>query len=492
MSSILLKNGTALLHSANRISKIEKNIKPGGDVKVIDCTDKIISPGFIDTHHHGWQTQLKGRHADELLLNYMVTGNAQSSQFTPTDIFYGQLSGYLEGLAAGTTTIVDHAHLTYSPEHVRSALSATISSGVRSVFCYTPINRIKHWNPITYHENVLEDWVMGTFEELASERKGLEDEGWGGGRVTLGFAWDLWFLGDEVSKAVFRKAHEAGVKTITCHFSTTPQIFGKNSLPELLGRLGLLDGRILLSHANGCTGRDCELMREAGTHVSSTPSTELQMAMGRSICFDASAEQPREIQSHSSLGVDCHSNNASSIILEARLGLQNARNHYNEGFLKDGKTTYKLPQSLSVEAAFNLATIQGARAVGMENKIGSLEVGKKADIVIFDGMSPGMVGAAQHDPTAAVVLHSSPSDIETVIVDGVVRKKEGKLVTVDVDEGVRQVVGRQSLEWRDIAREVVKSRERIQKEIDKLDFQKEKRVLMKALYIDEGVFVDGG
>lgn len=88
--SILLKNGVVLLHDANdhvepsrldiliqhgKISRLGNDIVAPGDAEIVDCSDRIISPGFIDTHHHGWQTQLKGRHADELLLEYMVTGS---------------------------------------------------------------------------------------------------------------------------------------------------------------------------------------------------------------------------------------------------------------------------------------------------------------------------------------------------------------------------------------------------------------------------------
>jgi cytosine/adenosine deaminase-related metal-dependent hydrolase len=88
-SSILLKNGTVLIHDdadhvkptkadilieGNKISKIEQHITAGSSVEVVDCTGKIISPGFVDTHHHVWQTQLKGRHADETLLDYIITG----------------------------------------------------------------------------------------------------------------------------------------------------------------------------------------------------------------------------------------------------------------------------------------------------------------------------------------------------------------------------------------------------------------------------------
>jgi cytosine/adenosine deaminase-related metal-dependent hydrolase len=87
--SIILKNGTFLLHDDNdhvtptttslliqggKIVTIAQDIEASKDIEIIDCTDKLISPGFVDTHHHGWQTQLKGRHANEQLLDYMVTG----------------------------------------------------------------------------------------------------------------------------------------------------------------------------------------------------------------------------------------------------------------------------------------------------------------------------------------------------------------------------------------------------------------------------------
>jgi len=93
--SILLQGGTVLIHGegdhvhplradilieGNIISKIEKGIQVSSDVEVIDCVDKIISPGFIDTHHHVWQTLLKGRHANDMLLDYMPKGMSQAEE----------------------------------------------------------------------------------------------------------------------------------------------------------------------------------------------------------------------------------------------------------------------------------------------------------------------------------------------------------------------------------------------------------------------------
>jgi cytosine/adenosine deaminase-related metal-dependent hydrolase len=123
---MVLKGGKVLVHDAhdniqvreadvlienNLIAKISPDIDDVADAEVIDCHMKIVSPGFVDTHHHLWQTQLKGRHANELLLEYLASGNLQSSNYTREDLYWGQLGGCLEAINAGTTTVVDHSHI---------------------------------------------------------------------------------------------------------------------------------------------------------------------------------------------------------------------------------------------------------------------------------------------------------------------------------------------------------------------------------------------
>ncbi|KAJ4988123.1 amidohydrolase [Stagonosporopsis vannaccii] len=499
-TGILLKNGVVLIHDAQdhvipvqtdiligngNIARIGAHLEAIDGVEIIDCIDKIISPGFIDTHHHGWQTQLKGRHADEQLLEYMVTGNLQSFQFSPEDVFYGQLAGMLEGIAAGTTTLVDHAHVTYSPDHAKRAIAATASSGIRSVFCYTPIMRVKEISPLTFHPNLLEDWVMQTFEELANQGP------FGAGRVTLGFAFDLFFLPPEVVKGIFAQVKGKGVKTITTHGSVS-----LGNTVQNLKLLDLLDESIIVSHGGEIKSPDAELIKAAGAHISSTPSSELQMAMGRPYCFDASfidggvSGDSIGLQDNASLGIDCHTLTGGSILAEARIGLQNARNTFGEYYLKQGKIPRTVPDSLSVEAAFNLATVKGAEAVNMRKDIGRITEGYRADLVIFDALSPSMVAAAQHDPVAAIVLHSTPADIDTVIVDGIVRKRNGKLLSVTVDAEARQATSEATLDWTTVAKRVVSSRARMQREIEKMDFKRTSEALFKVFHIDESRIVD--
>jgi hypothetical protein len=197
-----------------------------------------------------------------------------------------------------------------------------------------------------------------------------------------------------------------------------------------------------------------------------------------------------DVQSQCSLGVDCSSNNSASIVSEMRLLLQSARGDYNKKFYQKGvipKKVYK-----TVEEAFNLGTIQGARAVHMEDKIGSLAVGKLADIVVFDAMSSSMICGAQHDPVAAIVLHSSPADIEMVIADGVIRKRHWMLEKVDVAQGKAIWGGekRDTLEWKDVARELVERRRVIQEQIEKIDMDEAFEGVIKRFYIDKSKIVD--
>jgi hypothetical protein len=124
-------------------------------------------------------------------------------------------------------------------------------------------------------------------------------------------------------------------------------------------------------------------------------------------------------------------------------------------FTDQGKVQQKVNKV--VEEDFNLGTVEGAKAVRMEVKIGTLKVGAFADdVLVWDALSPGMVCGAQHDRVAAIILHSSPSDVEVVILGGVARKSGGKPSTVNVQEGggLWAGKGRDSLEWKDVAREL--------------------------------------
>lgn len=136
----VIRNGSVLV-TGDKIVQLYDTAQPGNlpdDTEVVDCTNKIISPGFISTHHHGWQTAFKTIASNTSLPEYF----ARYSEFvalyyyTPEDVYIGQLAGLYEALNAGITTMLDHAHHTWSNDTAKAGLQASIDSGLRVYWAY--------------------------------------------------------------------------------------------------------------------------------------------------------------------------------------------------------------------------------------------------------------------------------------------------------------------------------------------------------------------
>jgi cytosine/adenosine deaminase-related metal-dependent hydrolase len=240
---------------------------------------------------------------------------------------------------------------------------------------------------------------------------------------------------------------------------------------NLLSEYGLLDNSILFSHANGISASDAALLVAKGAHISTTPETEMQMGLGESVAFRSDTKH------HASIGVDCHANNSSDLLTQLRLGMQHARAAENAQAMGQGKYP---SVGIKVEEVFNLGTIQGAKAINMEDRIGSIQVGKRADLVVFDASSPGMVCAAEEDPVAAVLMHAGVGDVEIVIVDGLVRKEGGKLVDVRVLDGLSGTEMGKEITWGEVRSGLLKSRARIHKKGQGQDRQAAMQFLYKT------------
>jgi len=138
----IIRNG-ALVIKDDRVYEILDKVPSNGSfspgTEVIDCKNKIISPGFIDTHRHGWQTVFKTLGSNTTLSDYAYRYGSPVAQplFSPRDLYISQKVGIFEALNAGTTTILDHAHHTWTREHSEAGYNASIDSGARVYFAYT-------------------------------------------------------------------------------------------------------------------------------------------------------------------------------------------------------------------------------------------------------------------------------------------------------------------------------------------------------------------
>jgi cytosine/adenosine deaminase-related metal-dependent hydrolase len=327
--------------------------------------------------------------------------------------------------------------------------------------------------------DILGPWFLDELQELGKKAP------FGDGRVTMGLAFDLWFLPEPMIQDVFKRAREAGIDLATTHAVRNQQI-GMHDVIQKVKGFGLLDKHMLFSHANGHPAESIQAVADAGAYISSTPSTELQMSMGYPVCLN---DEFPQAQACSSLGIDCHSNQASSIVYEMRMGLQASRaKHHQKALDRDMASRHV---GKTVQEAINLGTIQGARAIGKEAQVGSIVEGKLADLVIFDANTPELACAAEQDPVAAIVLHSSIGNVDTVIVDGIIRKRGGKLVDVKVEQSMHDVAKKGSLAWIDIADAMRKSRsELLKREAETQNLDEVKRGIIKTFYIDESKLQD--
>ncbi|KAF4997654.1 hypothetical protein FGRMN_3686 [Fusarium graminum] len=492
MAFILLQSGTVLQHrdddhvialpntdvliKGNRILLIDTNIEVPVDAEIIDCTNKIVSPGMIDTHNHVWMTQLKARHADHTLLDYIYSGGLQSFNFEPEDIFWGQLGGCLESIDAGTTTVVDHAHMTNSREHVDDAIAATVHSGLRSFYCYTPMVRYKSWHPLIPYPDILPTWAFEQLEDLAKTQP------FGDGRIQLGFGFDMWFLPKEKVVQIWKQARDLGIKLFTTHYCKN-RIFGLQSIPEMLRDYGLLKNNIIIGHGTEASASDAKILSDANIYVAAAPEVEGHFSLGQPLSFRGDVL--------TTLGADGHFVGPADIMSQMRCALLQARQSRNQPIIDSNQFPRK--NVGSSEQAFNMGTIHGARAINMERDLGSIAVGKIADLVIFDSISPTMICAAQHDPVTAVVRHSTIRDVDTVIIDGIVRKRNGTLLPVKVEKGQESMSWFQpegnAMIWSDLSVKLLESQERIARKLASIDIKAGAEAFKKLAGIDSSILV---
>lgn len=213
----------------------------------------------------------------------------------------------------------------------------------------------------------------------------------------------------------------------------------------------------------------------------------MQMVMGHPTALYHPTE---DFFSHASVGADSHAICGSSLASELRILLQDARAQFNDSLVESWKSPAKLNRS--VEDAFNLATVKGARALGMADQIGQLKAGMAADIVVYDGTTPAMYGGAQTNPVTAIVTLSSPADVELVMVDGIIRKENGRLKNVQTAQGDQKwrEGANETLTWADISAKLIEKSRVMKSRIHSVDENQMRKSVMQFLNVDPSVVVE--
>ena len=405
---ILLKGGIVLSMDRNvgdfenadvliegkKIAAVGPNLK--ATAEVIDATDRIVMPGFVDTHHHQYQAVLRSLIADALLqddYNRVINNpGALNAYYQPDDAYIGELLASVSQMRAGVTTSVDLSQISHSPAHSDACIAGLKESGRRTVFGYSagqgPTNR--------YPQDIV---------RLRSQYFSSDDQ-----LLTLA-------LHAPIDARVWEVGRQAGVPIVS--HATSAEVAAQLIN---LDRAGLMRADNEYIHCTHFPAAVWERIRDTGGKVSIAPAVEMQEGHGVPP-FQAALDHGIR----PSLSTDVETSMTSDLFTIMRTAFTLQRMFINERRSNGEKN---LPPWLTCRDVLEMATIEGARVAHLDHKVGSLTPGKEADIILLrtDDIN---VFPLNNAPGAVVTLMDT-SNVDTVLIAGKIMKWKGNLMGVDL------------------------------------------------------------
>jgi 5-methylthioadenosine/S-adenosylhomocysteine deaminase len=385
---------------------------PDGTLE-IDASNGIVMPGMIDTHRHMWQTALRGYGADWTLTQYFVFFYLEWGKiFRPEDVHAGNLLSAIEALDAGVTTTVDWSHGLQTVDHADAAVDALEAVPGRFLLAYGNLQQ----GP----------WEWSTSPDF----KRFVDRRFGSRSDMLGFQMAFDVTGDPQfpEKAAFEVARELGVP-VTTHAG----VWGATNDDgiRLMHEHGFMTPATVYVHA--ATLAEDSYHRIAATGGSVSVSTESEQSAGQGY---PPTWRLRRHDIPVSLSMDTSVWWSGDLFSAMRttLGADRSREHLEAHARGETVTNHHL----RAEQVVDWATRGGSRALGMDSLVGSLEAGKKADVVLIKNDASPVMFPVVH-PYGHVAFQAQRADVHTVIVNGRVVKHEHRLLDVDLPAARRAV-----------------------------------------------------
>jgi cytosine/adenosine deaminase-related metal-dependent hydrolase len=395
----MIQDGSLLIEG-QRITRLGKTADLAGVAadRVIDAREMVVTPGFCNNHMHiSYAHAVRGIFPDDLnpgvyLANVFQLQGAMNEE----DEYYTSLLGITELLKYGTTCFLDPG----STKFLDACMQAYEESGCRIVLGSQVVDQP---NPINLPVSATSDAIATMEKTIKAYDHRLDD------RVR---AWAMPFAADYATPELLLAAKRLADRYqtgLTLHQSNDPpsvqaslQKYGKRPIEYLEG-LGVLGPNVLLAHLIGLDDNEVEAMARTQTKAVMVPTAALKM--GRGMTSQGKLPEMLERGVCVSLGTDAGNN---SNLLETQRSMYLAAVLYKDA----RRSTGMVP----VETALEMATLNGARALGLDHDLGSIEVGKKADLVLFDTRRPEWRNL--FNPVNTLVYNADGRSVHTVIVDG--------------------------------------------------------------------------
>jgi 5-methylthioadenosine/S-adenosylhomocysteine deaminase len=403
--------GDVLIEGA-RILAVGPNLSAAG-ATVIEAAGMIVMPGFIDTHHHQFETALRGQLADSVLIpdgksaginNYFETVLQKFAPlYRPHDVYINELFASLSQIDAGVTTVMDVSQVNHTPEHSDAAIEALHAAGRRAVFGYFDGNGPNSKFPQDVRR-IRQQWFSSSDQLLSMVM---------GGEIHAPGHEALWTLARELKLPIALHVVAA---------------FGMQPTFNKLGASGAFGPDNIFIHMTGMTKQDWRYAADAGAHVSLSVPIEMQMRHGT-----PATQMALDHGMQPSLSTDVECTMTADMFTQMRSAMTLQRMFANELTLA-GRASASL---LTCADAIRFATMEGARGLKLDAKTGSLTPGKEADIILLDATALN-VAPLNHVPGAVVTLMER-SNVDTVMVAGKIRKWQGVVVGHDVPKLRREL-----------------------------------------------------
>ena len=402
-----LPKGDVLIEG-EKIARVAPQIE--ADAQVIDATGHIVIPGFIDSHRHTWECAIRGCAPNATLDDYFVEVlDTFAPIYRPEDVYASNLAGALECVNAGITTLLDWSHINNTPEHPDAAIRGLKESGIRAVYAYGSANLSlnDYWNQSKIA--IPADDVRRVRHTYFNSQDGL---------LTMQLATrGPGFCVDDVVVKEWKMARELGLP-ITVHVGMG-RLAGRFAMVKQLQRLNLLGPDTTYIHCCYFSDEEWQLVKDTGGKISIASQVEMQMGHGQ-----PPVGKSLKYGLRPSLSIDVVTTVPGDMFTQIRSAFAAERVLVNAAAWQADKP---IPEgTLTARGVLEMATINGAHTVGLEDRTGSLTPGKQADVVVIDGTAPGT--APVIDPVAAVTLAADVSNVDTVIIGGKLRKRNGKLI----------------------------------------------------------------
>jgi 5-methylthioadenosine/S-adenosylhomocysteine deaminase len=384
-----------------RIAGVGRGLRAGG--RQIDGRGTIVLPGLIDTHWHMWTALHRSMAGSSPQNGYFALNLRLGAQFRPEDIYQGVRLALAEALFAGITTVHDWSHNIRGPEYADANLRAHAELGLRGRFSYGAPQGLPGSETIDLAdlERVHRQWFRSGRLEL----------------MHLGLAGrPPGVATDAVARAEYDAARALGLPV--SYHANSNRAQGDQANIQRLGDAGMLGPHTQVIHALFTTAAERQLLVSTGTSVSVSPWSELLIGYGVT-----TVKQLLDAGVLLNLSVDTlplTGNGDMFSIMKLALGL--ARGQAEQEF------------ALSARRALQMATIDAATGLGLGDVIGSLTPGKRADVIMVRADDLNM--APFTDAPNMVALAAQPSNVDTVVVDGRILKRGGRLAAADTREVV--------------------------------------------------------